>query len=129
MSAVPSVRKWATPTPAAPARTRRRAGERPGGYPTARSPPLPDRATVPLPRGRWRAARASPEGSPPRRSRIVLVRSAWERPPHGLAQAPVPCHTSLVRLSRPRVLLRAALLLVGAAFMFWRAWEARAAAR
>jgi len=59
----------------------------------------------------------------------VLVRSAWERPPHGLAQAPVPCHTSLVRLSRPRVLLRAALLLVGAAFMFWRAWEARAAAR
>jgi hypothetical protein len=32
-----------------------------------------------------------------------------------------------VRLSRPRVLLRAALLAVGGAFMLWRAWEARAA--
>jgi hypothetical protein len=28
-----------------------------------------------------------------------------------------------VRLSRPRVLLRLVLLLVGAAFMAWKAWE------
>ena len=32
-----------------------------------------------------------------------------------------------MRLSRPRVLLRAVLLAVGGAFMLWRAWEARAA--
>jgi len=34
-----------------------------------------------------------------------------------------------VRLSRPRVLLRAVLLAVGGSYMLWRAWEARAAAR
>ncbi len=34
-----------------------------------------------------------------------------------------------MRLSRPRVLLRAALLAVGGGFMLWRAWQARTAAR
>ncbi len=34
-----------------------------------------------------------------------------------------------MRLSRPRVLLRAALLAVGGGFLLWKAWEARAAAR
>jgi len=34
-----------------------------------------------------------------------------------------------VRLSRPRVLLRAALLLVGAAFMLWKGWQSFAASR
>lgn len=34
-----------------------------------------------------------------------------------------------VRLSRPRVLLRAALLLVGGAFMLVKAWQAWAGAR
>jgi hypothetical protein len=38
-------------------------------------------------------------------------------------------HHLLVRLSRPRLLLRAALLTVGGLFMLWRAWEARAGAR
>lgn len=33
-----------------------------------------------------------------------------------------------MRLSRPRVLLRAVLLAMGSAFMLWRAWEARSAA-
>lgn len=34
-----------------------------------------------------------------------------------------------MRLSRPRVLLRAALLVTGAGFMFWKAWQSRAASR
>jgi len=34
-----------------------------------------------------------------------------------------------VRLSRPRVLLRASLLLVGASFMLWRGWQSFAASR
>ncbi len=33
-----------------------------------------------------------------------------------------------MRLSRPRVLLRAVLLLLGGGFMLWRAWEAHRAA-
>jgi hypothetical protein len=38
-------------------------------------------------------------------------------------------HEAPVRLSRPRVLLRLVLLLVGASFMTWRAWETELAAR
>jgi hypothetical protein len=38
-------------------------------------------------------------------------------------------HHLLVRLSRPRLLLRAGLLLLGGGFMLWRAWEARLGAR
>ncbi len=38
-------------------------------------------------------------------------------------------HEAPVRLSRPRVLLRLVLLLVGAGFMSWRAWETALAAR
>jgi hypothetical protein len=34
-----------------------------------------------------------------------------------------------MRLSRHRVVLRAALLAIGAAFMFWRAWETGRGAR
>ena len=34
-----------------------------------------------------------------------------------------------MRLSRPRVLLRAALLAVGGGYLLWRAWEARGAGR
>jgi hypothetical protein len=34
-----------------------------------------------------------------------------------------------MRLSRPRILLRAALLSVGGGFLLWKAWEARAAGR
>jgi hypothetical protein len=45
-----------------------------------------------------------------------------------LAAGPEPCHTSAVRLSRPRVWIRAALLSVGGGFMLWRAFEAHAAA-
>jgi hypothetical protein len=45
-----------------------------------------------------------------------------------LARGTVPCHTSRVHLSRPRILLRATLLAVGGAFMLAKAWEARSAA-
>jgi hypothetical protein len=38
-------------------------------------------------------------------------------------------HEALVRLSRPRVLLRLVLLLVGAGFVGWRAWETELASR
>ncbi len=40
-----------------------------------------------------------------------------------------PCDILPVRLSRPRVLLRAVLLVVTGAFMLWKAWGAHLAAR
>ncbi len=46
-----------------------------------------------------------------------------------LAFGPVACDISPVRLSRPRVLLRAVLLIVAGAFMLWKAWGAHLAAR
>jgi hypothetical protein len=36
---------------------------------------------------------------------------------------PLAWHVAPVRLSRPRVLLRLVLLLVGAGFMGWKAWD------
>jgi hypothetical protein len=45
-----------------------------------------------------------------------------------LAQHTAPWHEARVRLSRPRVLLRLALLLVGAGFMAWKGWDTGAAA-
>lgn len=45
-----------------------------------------------------------------------------------LAFRPAPCDISPVRLSRSRVLLRAALLIVAGAFMLWKAWGAHLAA-
>jgi hypothetical protein len=74
------LRNWNDHLVPAPARTRRRAAERPSR----------------------------------RRGRLAHARSPW--------------HTSRVRLSRPRVLLRAALLALGGGFMLWRAWQARSAA-
>ncbi len=46
-----------------------------------------------------------------------------------VAPGPVPWHTSAVRLSRPRVLLRAALLWVGGVFMLAKALAAHRAVR
>jgi hypothetical protein len=46
-----------------------------------------------------------------------------------LAQHTAPWHEARVRLSRPRVLLRLVLLLVGAGFMAWRGWETEASSR
>lgn len=52
------------------------------------------------------------------------------RPPHAsLAFRLGACDTSLVHLSRPRVLLRAVLLVVGGGFLLWKAWGAHLAAR
>lgn len=45
-----------------------------------------------------------------------------------MAFGPRACDISPVRLSRPRVLLRAALLVVAGAFMLWKAWGAHLAA-
>ncbi len=45
-----------------------------------------------------------------------------------MAFGPRPCDISPVRLSRPRVLLRAALLVVAGAFMLWKAWGTHLAA-
>ncbi len=42
---------------------------------------------------------------------------------------PPTWHEAPVRLSRPRVLLRLVLLLVGAGFMAWRGWETALASR
>ncbi len=41
-----------------------------------------------------------------------------------VARRALPWHTCAVRLSRPRVLIRAGLLLVGGAFMLVKAWGA-----
>jgi hypothetical protein len=46
-----------------------------------------------------------------------------------LAFGAAACDTSAVRLSRPRVLLRAVLLVVAASFMLWKAWVTHLAAR
>lgn len=46
-----------------------------------------------------------------------------------VAFGPRACDISPVRLSRPRVLLRAALLVVAGAFMLWKAWGTHLAAR
>ena len=46
-----------------------------------------------------------------------------------LAFGTVACDTSVVHLSRPRVLLRALLLVAGGAFLLWKAWGSHAAAR
>ncbi len=42
---------------------------------------------------------------------------------------PLAWHEARVRLSRPRVLLRLVLLLVGAGFVGWRAWQTEQASR
>jgi hypothetical protein len=42
---------------------------------------------------------------------------------------PPTWHEAPVRLSRPRVLLRLALLLVGAGFMAWKGWETELSSR
>jgi hypothetical protein len=42
---------------------------------------------------------------------------------------PLAWHEARVRLSRPRVLLRLVLLLIGAGFIGWRAWGTEQASR
>jgi hypothetical protein len=41
-----------------------------------------------------------------------------------LVFGPAACDTCAVRLSRPRVLLRAVLLVVASGFLLWKAWDA-----